>query len=186
METTQMFANYTGVGARATPDHVLEFMEEFAKLAGRGNLCLRSGGASGADAAFERGCDAVDGHKEIYLPWKGFNGNKSILHNLINDNVAKAIAANHHPAWDKCNSAAKKFHTRNVYQILGHDLNNPSQFVMCWTEGGKGRGGTGQAIRIANAYGIPVFDLGDPRIWDFVHNLTWASDWACFGGDNHA
>lgn len=35
-----------------------------------------------------------------------------------------------------------------------------SYFVLCWTKNGKGGGGTGQAIRIAKAYKIPVFDAG--------------------------
>lgn len=170
METIKMFAYYTGIGARATPDHVLEFMKEFGEFAGKGNLCLRSGGANGADTAFEQGCDAVNGHKEIYLPWKGFNNNQSKLYGV--DQQALICAAHHHPAWDRCSSAAKKFHARNVYQVLGRDRHTPSQFVLCWTKDGKGGGGTGQAIRIAKSCEIPVFDLGDPRIWDFIHNLA--------------
>jgi len=31
---------------------------------------------------------------------------------------------------------------------------------LCWTKNGKSSGGTGQAIRIANDYKIPVFDAG--------------------------
>jgi len=33
---------------------------------------LRSGGANGADTAFEEGCC----RKELYLPWPGFNGRR--------------------------------------------------------------------------------------------------------------
>jgi hypothetical protein len=36
--------------------------------------------------------------------------------------------------------------------------------VICWTSRGLGGGGTGQAIRIAKAHKIPVFDLGKPDI----------------------
>jgi hypothetical protein len=31
--------------------------------------------------------------------------------------------------------------------------------VICYTPGGRSGGGTGQAIRVAELYGIPVFDL---------------------------
>jgi hypothetical protein len=37
-----------------------------------------------------------------------------------------------------------------------------SKFVVCWTPGGLLKGGTAQAMRIAHAYGIPVFNLADP------------------------
>ena len=51
-------------------------------------------------------------------------------------------------------------HIRNVAQVLGNDLKDHSRFVVCWTKGGLGQGGTGQAIRIARKFCVPVFDLG--------------------------
>ncbi|HRY03076.1 MAG TPA: hypothetical protein P5256_08115, partial [Beijerinckiaceae bacterium] len=36
-------------------------------------------------------------------------------------------------------------------------------FVICWTKDARGGGGTGQAIRLARAHGVPVFDLADPQ-----------------------
>lgn len=56
---------------------------------------------------------------------------------------------------------AKKLQARNSHQVLGLDLNTPSDFIICWTKGGKGIGGTGQALRIAKAYNIPIFDCGE-------------------------
>jgi hypothetical protein len=44
--------------------------------------------------------------------------------------------------------------------VLGLDLETPSKFIICWTKNGKGQGGTGQALRIAKEYGIPIFDAG--------------------------
>jgi len=70
------------------------------------------------------------------------------------------IAAIYHPYWNNLSYGAKKLLARNVYQVLGYDLQTPSSFIVCWTKDGKGSGGTGQAIRIAKAYGIPVFDYG--------------------------
>lgn len=56
---------------------------------------------------------------------------------------------------------------RNAMQILGPDLNEPCQFIICWTPDGCSNaqertnltGGTGQAIVHASALGIPVFNL---------------------------
>jgi hypothetical protein len=73
-----------------------------------------------------------------------------------------AIAAKHHPAWYRCSDAARKLHARNVHQILGRDLASPSKFGVCWTADGQASGGTGQALRIADAYGIRVFNLHAP------------------------
>ena len=75
---------YAGIGSRKAPKEAIDRMAELAEeLAGKG-YTLRSGGAGGADKAFEKGCDAVDGKKEIYLPWEGFNGSKSELYSCYN------------------------------------------------------------------------------------------------------
>jgi cell division GTPase FtsZ len=55
----------------------------------------------------------------------------------------------------------RKLHARNAMIVLGKNLDDPVDFIICWTPGGTGSGGTGQALRIARAYGIPVYDLGD-------------------------
>jgi hypothetical protein len=149
---------YAGIGSRETPRQVLEAFESIAQWLGKQNCILRSGGAEGADSAFERGCDAVHGPKEIFLPWKGFNGSKSTL--IVSDSQAFEIAAKYHPYWPHLNQGAQKLQARNSHQILGQDLRTPSDFVICWTKDGSGAGGTGQAIRIANAGKIPVFDAG--------------------------
>ena len=48
---------------------------------------------------------------------------------------------------------------RNAMQILGRWGDNPVDFVVCWTKDGKASGGTGHALRIAEYYNIPVFNL---------------------------
>jgi len=39
-------------------------------------------------------------------------------------------------------------------------LKDPSDFIVCYTENGKMKGGTAQALRIAEDYKIPVFNIG--------------------------
>ena len=68
---------YTGVGSRETPAAILSFITQLAGTLAAQGWTLRSGGAPGSDCAFENGCDHAHGLKEIYLPWKDFNGNTS-------------------------------------------------------------------------------------------------------------
>lgn len=57
---------YAGIGAREiTPELREEFISIGQTLAERG-LILRSGGAEGADKAFEDGCRIANGKKEIF------------------------------------------------------------------------------------------------------------------------
>ncbi len=147
---------YTGIGARKTNQKVLNYMQNLAEILAQKDYILRSGGAYGSDTAFEIGCDRVNGKKEIYLPWKEFENNKSSLYDLPNKKEAMEIAKKHHPSWDILSNAVKNMHTRNTYQVLGRDLNTPSLFVICWTDG---TGGTMQALRIAKTLNIPIFNL---------------------------
>ena len=125
-------------------------------MAKRGYI-LRSGGADGSDTAFEIGCDRVNGKKEIYLPWKNFNCNKS---NLIFDDDIEAIniAKKYHPAYNGLSQGAKRLIARDSYQVLGKDLKTPSKYIICYTDG---TGGTSQALRIAEdiQINIPIFNL---------------------------
>jgi hypothetical protein len=163
---------YAGIGARKTPKVTLDEMKVIASNLSKNGYVLRSGAAVGADQAFEKGCK---GPKEIYLPWFLFNGyieNDEIFSapRLENYSEARKIAAEFHPKWTTLSHTAKRYHTRNVYQILGKDLNTPSNLVVCWTEDGKASGGTGQALRIAKSYKIPIINL---KIHSFnLNNLS--------------
>lgn len=147
---------YSGIGSRNIPENIESLFISLGKFLEHHDFILRSGGARGADTAFETSVDS--NHKEIYLPWERFNNNLSPLFNICDQ--ALVMAEKFHPKWKNLNDKSKKFHARNCYQVLGGDLTEPSEFVLCWTPNGDGSGGTGQAIRIANAYNIPVFDFG--------------------------
>lgn len=149
---------YAGIGSRKTPCGILELFAQTGKRLAREGYVLRSGHAPGADQAFERGCDAVGGRKEIYIPWINFEQSDSVL--IVKNREAFNLASAFHPRWGYLSVGAKKLHARNSHQILGWKLNDPAVFVVCWTEQGAGGGGTGQALRIADHYRIPVFDAG--------------------------
>ena len=115
----------------------------------------RSGGADGADDAFEKGAT----YKQIFLPWDKFNGRHVNGTSYIIPPYTEEYVFKYHPKPSKLSDAGKKLMSRNTYQILGLDLNTPVEFVLCWTKDGLASGGTGQAIRIAKDRGIPIFNL---------------------------
>lgn len=158
-----MHKAYAGIGSRHTPPDICDFMEKVATALEKKGYILRSGGANGADVAFEAGVKDVK-NKEIFLPWPKFNQSvDGIVPSDIQMMRAYALAEAYHPAWERCSDAAKKLIARNGFQILGLKLENPSDFVICWTSDGKASGGTGQAIRIAKGRNIPVYNLRSPK-----------------------
>ena len=160
---------YTGIGSRATPAEILKVMFQLGDALAQQGWILRSGAAPGADTAFESGArTSLFQQKgvtrpEIYLPWEGFEGRpKGQVYRTEPQAEAYEIAAEFHPGWKYLKQGARKLHARNVHQILGFNVNEPelSSFVVCWTPDGKGKGGTGQALRIAEAYGVEeIYDL---------------------------
>lgn len=161
-----MNLNYTGVGSRETPPEVLEEMRRLARVLAQHGYTLRSGGADGADLAFETGAREVqDAKLEIFLPWKGFNNNPSSLAGVGPN--ALALAATVHPAWERLRDSVRSLHARNCYQVLGKRLDAPSAFLVCWTPDGResehtrsqATGGTATAIVLACRHGVPVFNL---------------------------
>lgn len=152
------YKTYAGIGSRNTPEDFKYLLFHAAKTLAMKGYTLRSGGADGADSAFEAGADIVNGKKEIYLPWKGFNNSSSTL--VVEEGKAYEIAEEFHPYWHNLKPAARKLQARNSHQVLGLDLLSPSQFILCYTPGGKRTGGTGQALRLAEEKNIPIFDFG--------------------------
>lgn len=138
---------YAGIGARTTPPAMLDWMTQMAAvLCSRGYL-LRSGGAKGADRAFERS------HPNPLT--------KSIFRADDATPEAYDLAAKYHPAWERCDQYAQALHARNGMILLGQYLNDPVDFVVCWTPGAQVVGGTAQALRLAEAYRIKVYNAAD-------------------------
>lgn len=154
---------FAGIGSRDIPKKHYNLLIDASLYLSRKGYILRSGGASGSDIACEIGVDYNNGEKEIYIPWKGFNDNKSILfpENLENWCKASKIAAEFHPNWNNLKDSVKKLHARNCYQILGKDLTTPVKFVLCYckVENGEYKGGTSQALRIALYCKIPIINI---------------------------
>ena len=153
---------YAGIGARATPSSVLADMTVIAGWLARNGWHLATGGAEGADSAFAAGAPAD--RRSLWLPWPGYNGHHGPdclalspvraprLHGhrrpiapgvgpLLPDRPQTACAQRRDPARREMRSAGR----------CG-GLLEPGRR--------SATGGTGMAIRIAGAHGIPVLNLG--------------------------
>ena len=162
---------YAGIGSRRTPPDILNLMERLGFALGVMGYTLRSGAADGADSAFERGALAGGHPIEIYLPWYRFHGRDGPGYILTKDpqvnGWARHLVEMAHPAPHKLTNMAKMLMARNTYQVAGLGQGVLSEFVVCWTpdgveEGNKTTqetGGTGQAIRLASLWNIPIFNL---------------------------
>jgi len=166
---------YTGIGSRETPSNVITLIIDIAKAFALNGWTLRSGAAEGADSAFEYGCDEVKGKKEIYLPKKLFQRHPSELY-FGGPNVDSDTAIDYAESvwsirdiceWNRLKEFTKALMSRNCFQILGANLDKPTDLVICWTKDGEASGGTGQAIKLAelitksdkNNWSIPVINL---------------------------
>lgn len=183
---------YAGIGSRKTPPEVCAAFANLAGRLGQAGWTLRSGRAEGADSAFEAGARAVRGSCEIYLPNKhNYMSIEQVIHASSEDFMkgesyldevtgsvlgCKVIARLLHPNGKNLSPHALELQARNTYQIIGQDLNTPVQFVVCWTEGGRGEGGTGQALRLAKMLNIPILDFG---VYDTPEGWYQMADYIC-------
>ena len=164
-----MNKTYSGIGSRETPEKILNFMTPLSRNLDSLGYTLNSGGAVGADTAFSLGSN----NKNIFIPWVGYNG---IYEQNKLPQEAFTIAEKFHPALGSLTQGAKTLMARNVQIILGQNLDQPVDFVICWTQDGcideetrsKKTGGTGQAISIAAHHTIPVYNL---QRMDHIHKV---------------
>ena len=165
---------YAGIGARKTPDGMLDAMRGLAERLAQAGWQLRSGGAHGADEAFASG---ADGSRTVFLPWRGYNQYQQPDAVVVRDRDEaarrlEAAAARCHPAWEQCSAAVRKLHRRNAAIVLGSSGKDPVRAVVCWTPQGSAVGGTGIGIRLAREYGIPVFNLAVRDVRNIEEALT--------------
>jgi hypothetical protein len=150
---------YTGIGSRKTPSKTrAEMIKLASELYDMGWWC-RTGDAEGADGAFIMGSSP---HTTIYKPKDYYEGKWKASWRLV---------LSVHPAPEHVIKKYQKVLGRNPYQLLGYDLDEKSEFVVCWTPGGKAVGGTAVNIKLAEIYDIPVFNLFNctiQEVLDFV------------------
>jgi hypothetical protein len=173
---------YTGVGSRETPPNMQEFMNTIGRSLAKRGFRLRTGDAAGADAAFLTGAlKGLEGKDtaelvrliEAYMPYtkskaKGF---ASYFRGPRSDQLAalERILVETHPKPQALYGVGRELMARNALQLLGPELNDPSDFLIGMLKPKALRradwdvGGTGQAFRLAKAREVPVFELGSSR-----------------------
>ncbi len=166
---------WTGVGSSTTPPDVQQTQTKIGECLARAGLILLSGGAVGSDSAFERGVG--DKHLIFYgnTRHKTLHGYASIPRGagrvLIEDGplaqraeqiVQHVLEPDH---WRNItrNPFVRNLIRRNVFQVLGPQLNTPTEFLVCWAkpEGDSIHGGTKSAYELARLLGIPTYNLID-------------------------
>lgn len=177
--THRQLHRFTGVGSRKLSalgeDRITDILPYLRKR----NYLLCTGDAyEGGDVAF---WGHYEGAKIRFGPLNRENPKKDVQ--IIDPeqpqyHIARKLAASLHPAWRWLNEPTRELHTRNVFQVMGARITRPSEFLVCWTPDGaetettKKTGGTAMAIKVANYYGIPVFNLRNDdaleRLADFL------------------
>ena len=164
IEGDQMIVlNYAGIGSRETPTIILKGMRNFATYMAEQGHTVSTGGAKGADSAFIDGAMQGNGSLRNYLPFPGYNGYRDNIMPFDQSKKVMDLAKKYHPAWNRCSPTARLMHARNCNIILGPHLIEPVAFILCWTPDGLVTGGTGQALRLAKDYMIPVCNLGKAK-----------------------
>lgn len=163
---------YAGIGSRETPKELEIEIGNVGSYLSECGYILRSGNARGSDKWFSNGCDSVGGRSEIILPFKGYGGghkNEIIIQNkkLLKQatEIMKSIKHKSY-TWNAKNTP---YHRRNVFQILGVNLNTPVKFVICYTGTGAEsendvismgeNSGTSMAMVLADRLDIPVINM---------------------------
>lgn len=148
-----------GIGSRETPKRILNLMVDIGKFCNELKIPIYSGHADGADWAFELGAQESC---ITFLPWDGFNNHLSSKATQIvvkpTEELIK-ITKEFHPKPEALSSGSLNLMCRNACQVLGLDLKSPVDLVICWTKDGRASGGTGQALRIAEAHSIQIINL---------------------------
>ena len=174
---------YAGIGSRRTPEPFLAAMADLAETLGRAGCILSTGGADGADRAFETGALRTDAPVTVHTPWPGYNGYRpgrepesdiDVVHPRPTDAADGEpyldLARRQHPHWERCGRGARALFVRNVSLLAGalgcDGAPLAVRAVVAWTPNGRSRGrdagGTGHSLRVAAELGIPAVNVS-PR-----------------------
>lgn len=178
-----LYSAITFVGNRDTPVKEIKYIAAFAKQFVNSGAILRSGNAHGFDQVLS---DIPSDSREIYLPYVRFGRTLEDRTNVYiprrefdNYPQAEALVRKLHPNKNllpvQMQSLAKE-----VYLVLGKDLQSPSDIVFCWTKDGayqlhqltEETGRAAMAIRVAIHYNIPVVNINSDMSWTIWRNIN--------------
>ena len=186
----------TIVGSRDIPADYFRQLYRITQLLIALRFTVRSGGATGSDNACDmaavRMCskhahyhpegpsfhDLLHRSYECYLPGPRFNGHRADDDDSIYIDVqaqgalyekAEAMALEMHPnpAALRAKPSFLQLHARNMFQVLGRDLETPSSVLVCYAppQGQSVKGGTRSAFELAKRFNVPRINI-HPDAWD--------------------
>lgn len=159
--------SYVGAGMSTAPKEILYLIEDAAQMLASEGVHLRTGCGQGPCEAFVRGAKDPSLYS-VFIPGLVFGNlntkNPSIYgpytEGFIDFEHATNYARKFHPSWPGLAGTVQRMMAMVSYQVLGPQLIDRPLFVLCWTPNGIGGDTTGQVIRLAQAFSIPIFDLG--------------------------
>lgn len=181
----QKTMTYAGIGSRETPIDIQKEMYKIGKELESLGYIGQSGGATGADKAFEganqpweKEDGTVAGTKEFtkskanVTRWAQYSKGRNSPTNMVvfkatdsNDTVRKIAKEIHPKKQDLSEKDGLNLHARNTFQVFGKNLDTPVDFVLFYAEEQKGlirpKGGTGQAVEMARLKGIPTINMAN-------------------------
>lgn len=158
----------TGIGTRTPPfddPELNETMRIFCHFAVKMGWLLRSGGAIGMDSWFE---SLWNSNKEIYIHKPCVDNRRAGVDGAIyigvgRVNKAKEIALGIHPNPKALKPTGVALHTRNIFQVLGENLDDPSDIIVYYAKfdntGEEITGGTRTAVVLGKQKQINHFNL---------------------------
>lgn len=165
---------FTMIGSRTAPDIVVDWFQRIAEVllevgwTGRSGLC-----PLGIDDSLTRAVIAQLNKEnmplaELYIAWDGFDGwrDGDLAGAVISAKKlpcyekAVELASSVHPRWENVTAGGKLLHSRNPFQVLGRDLESPSDVVLLWApiSGKSITGGTRTAYELAKNSSIPIYN----------------------------
>ncbi|MGI9211236.1 MAG: hypothetical protein ACR2HF_02085 [Methylococcaceae bacterium] len=176
-----VYQAYAVAGNKETPSRWLEWGSQMAEKLDAAGFTLRTGGGG---LSLEEVFESYASHKELHLPWKGFNQKESTF--VRTHPYATELVKKVQPNFEGLKPSVQAIYARNAAVIYGGDLKSPVRFLITYTEDGveNGRdrtsqtGYAGMPIVLAGWLNIPVFNLKNDdavqRLQRFVEACTIA------------
>jgi ribonuclease HI len=175
MSVQKMAAIGTRNPAKVSPEQVALYDRVIGKFVEnnmeKGRIpIVRTGAADFADKRAAELCLRMGGQVELVLPWSSYEtdwvqhlqqrypGKIQVrTYNEQTDHLWTSSVHKLHPQAQRLTRGPLALHARNFGIIMGDD--DPVRFVVA-LQGAVEDGGTGQGVRIANHFGITLFNLG--------------------------
>lgn len=176
---------WTGVGSRIVPTIIADYQAMVGGMMAELGGQLRTGDAFGSDENFLRGYNEAIFNMSYMPPAEVYYTRLANRRGLVHDPARGYFEAEQYESFEKAKRIAEKargsfqnlkdwgiaLHTRNVYQVLGTELDKRSWLCILYAEpaGKKGRvkGGTNTALQVAKRFNVPTVNI-------YTEEVRWA------------